>query len=176
VIGVAVDASVIPAPKPDLAVGRTFGTLVGAEAYGTPASQEYAERTLTLAPVRATVAAWNRGGGSEVLVLRATKDTSSFRTTYMSGGRNITAKLLVGKYETEALSSGDAPVSIQATVVPSENLRQRREVMTRAVPGQSAIPRIVVTILDKTNLIEIRGHLKSDPTKLDAVRLRVSTR
>ena len=176
VIGVAVDASVIPAPKPDLAVGRTFGTLVGVEAYGAPASQEYAERTLTLAPVRATVAAWNRGGGSEILVLRATKDTSSFRTTYMSGGRNITAKLLVGKYETEALSSGDAPVSIQATVVPSENLRQRREVMTRAVPGQSAIPRIVVTILDKTNLIEIRGHLKSDPTKLDAVRLRVSTR
>jgi hypothetical protein len=94
----------------------------------------------------------------------------------MSGGRNITAKLLVGKYETEALSSGDAPVSIQATVVPSENLRQRREVMTRAVPGQSAIPRIVVTILDKTNLIEIRGNAKTDPTKLDAVRLRVSTR
>jgi hypothetical protein len=65
---------------------------------------------------------------------------------------------------------------IQATVVPSENLRQRREVVTRAVPGQRVKPRIVVTILDRTNLVEIRGHAKSDPTKVDAVRLRVSTR
>jgi hypothetical protein len=66
---------------------------------------------------------------------------------------------------------------IQATVVPSENLRQRREVVTRATtPRQGVIPRIVVTILDRTNLVEIRAKAKSDPTKVDAVRLRVSTR
>jgi hypothetical protein len=34
----------------------------------------------------------------------------------------------------------------------------------------------VVTILNRTNLVEIRGNAKSDPTKLDAVRIRVSTR
>jgi uncharacterized protein YjiK len=176
--GLEVEATFITStPKPDLAVGRSLGTLVGVEAYGAAATQEYAERTPTLAPVRATVAAWNRGGGSEVLVLRATKDTSSFRTTYLSGGSNITAKLLLGKYETPALASGDTPLLIQATVVPSENLRQRREVVTRATtPRQGMIPRIVVTILDRTNLVGIRAKAKTDPTKVDAARLRVSTR
>jgi len=175
--GLAVEASfIVSAPKPDLAVGRTLGTLVGEEAYGAASTQQRAETTRTLAPVRSVVAAWNRGGGSEVLVLRATKDASDFRTTYVSGGANITAELLLGRYETAALTAVDGPAVIQSTVVPSQTLRQRQVVMTSAGPGRRPIPRTVVTILDKTNLIEIRGHVKSDPTKLDAVRLRVSTR
>jgi uncharacterized protein YjiK/2',3'-cyclic-nucleotide 2'-phosphodiesterase (5'-nucleotidase family) len=176
VIGLAVDASGVPAPKPDLAVGRTLGTLVGEEAYGAASTQQRAETTRTLAPVRSVVAAWNRGGGSEVLVLRATKDASDFRTTYVSGGTNITAELLLGRYETAALTAADGPAVIQSTVVPSQTLRQRQVVMTSAGPGRRPIPRTVVTILNRTNLVEIRANAKSDPTKLDAVQIRVSTR
>jgi hypothetical protein len=176
VLGLTVDASGVPAPKPDLAVGRTLGTLVGVEAYGAASTQQRVETTRTLAPVRSVVAAWNRGGGSEVLVLRATKDASDFRTTYVSGGANITAELLLGLYETAQLTSTDGPVVIQSTVVPSQTLRQRQVVMTSASSGRRPIPRTVVTILNRTNLVEIRGNAKSDPTKLDAVQIRVSTR
>jgi hypothetical protein len=67
-------------------------------------------------------------------------------------------------------------VVIQSTVVPSQTLRQRQVVMTSAGPGRRPIPRTVVTILNRTNLVEIRANAKSDPTKLDAVQIRVSTR
>jgi hypothetical protein len=176
VLGLTVDASGVPAPKPDLAVGRTLGTLVGVEAYGAPSTQQRVETTRTLAPVRSVVAAWNRGGGSEVLVLRATKDASDFRTTYVSGGTNITAELLLGRYETAQLTSTDGPVVVQSTVVPSQTLRQRQVVTTSGGPGRRPIPRTIVTILDRTNLLEIRASAKSNATLGDAVQIRVLTR
>jgi hypothetical protein len=176
VLGLTVDASGVPAPKPDLAVGRTLGTLVGVEAYGAASTQQRVETTRTLAPVRSVVAAWNRGGGSEVLVLRATKDASDFRTTYVSGGTNITAALLLGRYETAQLTSTDGPVVIQSTVVPSQTLRQRQVVTTSGGPGRRPIPRTIVTILDRTNLVEIRANAKSNATLGDAVQIRVLTR
>ena len=107
---------------------------------------------------------------------RATKEASDFRTPNLGGGTNNTAELLRGRYETAQLTSTDGPVVIQSTVVPSQTLRQRQVVMTSASSGRRPIPRTVVTILNRTNLVEIRGNAKSDPTKLDAVQIRVSTR
>ena len=111
-----------------------------------------------------------------MLVLRATKDASDFRTTYVSGGTNITAELLLGRYETAQLTSTDGPVVVQSTVVPSQTLRQRQVVTTSGGPGRRPIPRTIVTILDRTNLLEIRASAKSNATLGDAVQIRVLTR
>ena len=98
------------------------------------------------------------------------------RTTYVSGGVNITAALLPGRHETTGLAAEDAPALIHATVVPSQTLRQRQVVSTSAGPERRPIPRTIVTILDRTNLVEIRANAKSDAALGDAVQLRVTTR
>ena len=54
----------------------------------------------------------NRGDVAERLQLVGTKRTKGFRTTYVTGGRNVTAAVVNGSYRTQSLKPGDSIVVI----------------------------------------------------------------
>ena len=52
----------------------------------------------------------NRGDVAERLQLVGTKRSKAFRTTYLAGGKNVTAAVVDGSYRTESLKAGDSVV------------------------------------------------------------------
>jgi hypothetical protein len=152
-----------PAPRPDVAVGFAPNRLVGANAYGSPPTQQVNIISRGARPVTGFAAIANRGTLAESIRVRATPGNANFPVLYRVGAANVTAALRNGSYATPTLSSASAPVLIQARVTPS------RARLVRRVRGRQVVRKA-------TFLSLVQASSSSAPGTRDAGRIRIQTR
>jgi hypothetical protein len=157
-----IDASVVAASRPDLAVGASAARLQGIGIYA-PASQSAALISKKAKAVTAYAGLSNRGNLPDVLVGSATAGSRLFAVSYFDPAGNITAGLLTGTYTTPEMDENAAPVVIRATITPNKKKLTKKK-------GKKTM------ILKKTHLLSLRLSSTFDPSTVDAATIRVQTK
>jgi len=162
-LSLAVDASVVPTVRPDVAVGARLGSLRGVGAYGPPATQQVTLVSRRLRPVGAVATVANRGTLPDAMRVRGTRGSALFKTVYTSGGRNVTAAMQRGGFTTATLSAGGPATVIAATISPDKK---------RLTKGKGRSK----SILERNFIAQIRATSAAQPGVSDAGRIEVRTR
>jgi hypothetical protein len=157
-----IDASVVAASRPDLAVGASAARLQGIGIYA-PASQSAALISKKAKAVTAYAGLSNRGNLPDILKGSATGGSALFAVSYFGPTGNITAGLLTGAYTTPEMDENTAPVAIRATIKPNKKKLTKKN-------GKKTM------ILKKTHLLSLRLSSTFDPSIEDAATIRVQTK
>ena len=157
-----IDASVVAASRPDVAVGASAGVLAGTGLYA-PASQSAILTSLKLRMVTGYATFANRGNLPDLIVGRATGGNSYFAVTYFGPEGNITSGLLTGTYRTPEMKQGDSPVLIRTVIQPNKR-KLTKQIGKRTVT------------LKKTHALLIEANSTFDPAIGDAASIRVQTK
>ncbi len=161
-LDLTIDASVVAASRPDVAVGARSRTLAGTGLY-SPATQLAVLTSLKLRMVTGYATFANRGNLPDLLVGRATGGNAYFAVTYFGPGGNITAGLLTGTYRTPEMKQGDSPVSIRTVIQPNKRK------LTKKIGTRTAI-------IKKTHTLRLQATSTFDPAIGDAASIRVQTK
>jgi hypothetical protein len=157
------DASVVAASRPDVAVGALAAGLQGVGLYA-PASQAAALISTKANAVTGYASLSNRGKLPDVLVGSATGGSALFSVSYSDPTGNITAGLLTGTYTTPEMDENADPVSIRATITPN------KKKLTKKKKGKKP------KILKKTHVLSLRLKSTFDPAIEDAATISVQTK
>ena len=103
------DAPTPPTPsyRPDAAIARGGGNLVGVGAYGTSERQRISGRVgRTVRTVTFVVRMTNRGNVADTFAVRGTPGIPRFAVTYLVGDTNVTRAVVEGTYRTGSVPAG----------------------------------------------------------------------
>jgi hypothetical protein len=157
------DASVVAASRPDVAVGASAAGLQGVGMYA-PASQAAALVSTKANAVTGYASLSNLGKLPDILVGSATGGSALFSVSYSDPTGNITAGLLTGTYTTPEMDENADPVSIRATITPN------KKKLTKKKKGKKP------KILKKTQVLSLRLKSTFDPLIEDAATISVQTK
>lgn len=158
----AIDASVVAATRPDVAVGASPGGLRGVDAFA-PSPQTVTLTSRRANPVTGHASIANRGTLPDLLAVNATRGSGLFKAVYLGPAGNITAGLTSGAYRTPAMDEGDAPIAIRATVTPNKWKLTRKS-------GRRSV------VLRKNFTATIAARASSDAGLNDSGSIKVQTR
>ena len=154
-----IDASVVAASLPDVAVGASPALLVGSNVYG--GGQEVNLISTKASPVTGHVRVGNLGNLPDVLSVRGTSGNSFFAVAYFAP-TNVTAAMRSGTHRTAALVNG-AEASIRISVKPDKKKLTKKK-------GKRT------TILRKSLTLSITASSTFNPAQRDAASLKVQTK
>jgi formylglycine-generating enzyme required for sulfatase activity len=157
-----IDASVVAASRPDLAVGASPAALSGVGLYA-PASQAAALISKKAKAVTGYASLSNRGNLPDVLAARATGGSALFAVSYFGPAGNVTAGLLTGTYVTPEMNENDTAIVIRASITPNKKKLTKKK-------GKK------VKILKKTHVLSLRVSSSFDPTIGDAAVISARTK
>ncbi|MBL9160907.1 MAG: SUMF1/EgtB/PvdO family nonheme iron enzyme [Verrucomicrobiales bacterium] len=157
-----IDASVVAASRPDVAVGASAGALAGVGLY-SPASQLAGLTSKKANAVIGFASVANRGKLPDVIAVSGSGGSALFAVSYSGPEGNITAGLLTGTYRTPEMDQDNAPVSIRATITPNKKKLTKKK-------GKKTV------ILKKTHVLSLRVTSTFDPAIEDAAKISVQTK
>jgi hypothetical protein len=157
-----IDASVVAASRPDVAVGGSAAGLTGVGLY-SPTSQLAGLISKKLKAVTGYASLANRGNRPDVLTASGTGGNALFAVAYAGPEGNITAGLIAGTYQTAELDESDPAVSIRATVTPNKKKLTKTK-------GKKTL------IVKKTQSLLIRVGSTVDPAVSDSGTIQVQTK
>jgi hypothetical protein len=157
-----IDASVVAASRPDVAVGASPAGLSGVGLY-PPTGQSVALISTKANTVTGYASFSNRGKLPDVLVGSATGGSALFAVSYFGPAGNITAGLLTGTYSTPEMDENADPISIRATITPN------KKKLTKKKKGKKP------KILKKTHVLSLRLKSTFDPAVEDNATMSVQT-
>jgi formylglycine-generating enzyme required for sulfatase activity len=157
-----VDATVEAETLPDAATGATLATLAGSGVRGNLAGQSVLLVSRQAFPVAAVTTVANAGRLADRYRINGTGGNRFFAVAYGDGTGNLTAAVVAGTHETDALAEGDDAEVIQVTVVPNRRLLRQKS------------GRRTVTVR-KTHVMLMRATSVYDGSSDDTVQIFVKT-
>jgi len=119
-------------PRPDVAVGASFGELLGSGIYTAPGGQLISLTSKKARPVTGYARVANRvvlpdDRAADVLTVRGTAGNGFFRVSYFAPEGNVTAGLVTGTHRTAAIDEDDGPIALRAVVIPNKKKLTRKK-------------------------------------------------
>jgi hypothetical protein len=97
-----------PSYRPDAEIRQGKGAFLGAQSYDRSDQVVTSKLRRHAKGVVFEVRVTNRGDNADRLVLLGAPGSSMFKVAYLAGSKDVTAAVLDGSYQTEALASGDS--------------------------------------------------------------------
>lgn len=159
-----IDASVVAATRPDVAVGASAGGLTGRSVY-SPVNQLAGLTSQKLRPVTGYATIANRGRLPDVLAVSGGRGSAYFNVVWSDPTGNVTAAMNAGTYRTAAMEESTTPVSLTVTITPNKKKLTKTNKKTRRA-----------TIVKKTFILSLRAGSTFAPATSDAGTIQVKTK
>ncbi len=132
--------------RPDAAISRGSGSLVGVGTYGSSARQRVSARvSRTVRSVAFVVRVTNRGNVADSFAVRGTPGTSRFVVTYLVGERNVTRAVIAGTYRTGSVRPGSfVRLVMRVSRTAATRAGDRRGFEVRSISSHAATRRDAV--------------------------------
>ena len=127
-----------PSYRPDAEIRLAKGTFVGQESYQVSDQRVTSKLKGHKKSVAFEVRVTNRGDNADRMTVVGTPRSPQFKVAYLAGGKNVTAAVLAGSYQTGTLNSGESvTLTVKVTRLKGAKPGTKRTFEIRVVSGHA---------------------------------------